>query len=323
MQTYTNLSVAAQIADLAFSLDVPDHWHRPALPEQSPDFSQPDAFAMLLMMVAPMSPVVLAVMARPGFGDGTLRDWAMYLLNAQQMKPVSIERRSVGPMESLAGVAHQAESDIGPRSISFAFIEDGGRLVGLFLNGPHEMTELIEPVFDRVLERFRLERPMGQTVDIGWENVVKQSPVEAPVGQTVDIGRKNVEEQTPAQVEARAEETADVGSENVETQPSVEVEGPAFWREALKLEARNELEKAEQLVRDSIPPQAFAIQIAEMYRLRKWRLTDAGDAAGATHAHEQAVRWANSYAAGATSGGEGEAMSVERDEFIAQLESQP
>ncbi|HYW31067.1 MAG TPA: hypothetical protein VE869_06120 [Gemmatimonas sp.] len=49
------------------------------------------------------------------------------------------------------------------------------------------------------------------------------------------------------------------------------------------------------------------------------RLRDAGDVAGAAEAKRQAISWWYAYAGSATSGGEGAALSYERDKHIAAL----
>lgn len=94
---------------------------------------------------------------------------------------------------------------------------------------------------------------------------------------------------------------------------------PAWWNKARELEAANKLKEAEALLKESIPHQAFALEIAEMYRERMERFLTAKDHAKAIEARKEAENWAYFYASQATSGGEGTAMSVERDEFLATL----
>lgn len=100
------------------------------------------------------------------------------------------------------------------------------------------------------------------------------------------------------------------------------VEGPAWWREAVRLERADRLEEAERLVKESIPSLHFAIQTAEMYRLRWLRLRET-DAERAREARQRAADWARQYASYATSGGEGAALSMERDEFLRSLGPEP
>lgn len=94
---------------------------------------------------------------------------------------------------------------------------------------------------------------------------------------------------------------------------------PDWWTRARELEAAGKLKEAEDLLHDAIPCQAFALEIAEMYRDRMIRLRQSGNHADADAARSEAVKWAHFYASQATSGGEGTAMSVERDAFLATL----
>lgn len=98
---------------------------------------------------------------------------------------------------------------------------------------------------------------------------------------------------------------------------------PEWWNKARELEGRDELQAAEKVLTDAIPHQAFALEIAEMYRDRMLRLRALGDTARAEGAWREAYNWASFYASQATSGGEGTAMSRERDAFHATLGPRP
>lgn len=107
------------------------------------------------------------------------------------------------------------------------------------------------------------------------------------------------------------------GTPRRETQP--ESSGPAWWREALALECQDRLDEAEKVIRDGCQHQGFAYSTAEMYRLRMLRLMQADDQPGALAAFRKSSSFIWFYASQATSGGEGMALSAERDEFRAQL----
>ncbi|MEO8068285.1 MAG: hypothetical protein ABI599_11385 [Flavobacteriales bacterium] len=96
---------------------------------------------------------------------------------------------------------------------------------------------------------------------------------------------------------------------------------PAWWNKAVALEQQDRLEEAEQVIRDGVPHLAFAHATADMYRLRMLRLKSAGDAPGALAAFKKSSHFIFFYASMATSGGEGTALSEERDEFREQLVS--
>ena len=92
------------------------------------------------------------------------------------------------------------------------------------------------------------------------------------------------------------------------------------WAErAAALEKEDRVIEAEEAIREGVPHQGFAIMIAEMYRKRMLRLRSAGDPTGAADARQKAADWAYFYASQATSGGEGMALSAERDEFLSTL----
>lgn len=95
---------------------------------------------------------------------------------------------------------------------------------------------------------------------------------------------------------------------------------PEWWRQARALEAQGRLEEAEGLLQASIDHIGVCSQIAYLYELRLERLLAAGDVDGAKAAAERAGQWLHGYAASATSGGEGAALSQERDERIAAIE---
>lgn len=118
--------------------------------------------------------------------------------------------------------------------------------------------------------------------------------------------------------EACAAEPAS-GSEP-EPAPSTDDGRPAWWHEAQALEATDDLEAAEQHIRTHCPHIGFACATADLYRLRMQRLQAAGDAAGADDAHRRSSEFIHHYASLATSGGEGAALSMERDAFLAELD---
>jgi hypothetical protein len=94
---------------------------------------------------------------------------------------------------------------------------------------------------------------------------------------------------------------------------------PAWWREAVLLERQDRLDEAESVIVAALDHLGRHASLASLYEGRMHRLRDAGDAAGAEAARLKAIDWWYSYAAGATSGGEGAALSYERDQHVAAL----
>lgn len=488
------LAIPARIADLACRLAVPRDWNVMELPAEEVDFSEPSAFFPLAVASAPWAMVVLTVAARPAFEDGTLQDWALFLLSSQEIRPTALGPVAMGELQGLGGVGRQ-EQDGTWLEIRFAFFEDGGRLVQLGMMAPEAISAPLEEVWRTALGSFALDRPQGQNAPLGAgmgvmpeaeleedeeeavvvaieEDVVEEEVEPEPAAprfretefgyyaKADDLGTLDPEHPTNARLREQAVgfvpnvlgvdlegKTAQLGAgaigavirvalgwfviddgkrtmvldpegkiqismnvvategrdvhqvldeiqaEAEESHPSPQfirlqegeiwglavrgilaneepveqvhlltawaresgilrarvtadpesmryaanyadlilksaeygraeeeapVEGPEWWGRAVRLERADRLEEAEQLLKDSIPSLHFAIQTAEMYRLRWLRLRET-DWEGAKAARQKAADWAWQYASYATSGGEGAALSMERDEFIRSL----
>ena len=86
----------SRIADLGFSARLPTDWPALTLPEEAPDFSNPTLLVPLAIVMAPHAALIFSFAARPAYDDGTLFDWAQYLLNHNQLKPRAMGTDTVG-----------------------------------------------------------------------------------------------------------------------------------------------------------------------------------------------------------------------------------
>ena len=106
--------------------------------------------------------------------------------------------------------------------------------------------------------------------------------------------------------------------------PDPEFAGRAeWWRTAVLHEREDRLEAAEQVILDSVDHIGAYSSVAHLYEERYARLLRAGRTDAANAAKERAIHWLYMYASSATSGGEGAALSLERDERIAALGGEP
>lgn len=94
---------------------------------------------------------------------------------------------------------------------------------------------------------------------------------------------------------------------------------PQWWRDALALEATGKMQQAEKLIMDTVKDIGAPASAAELWKRHMMRLLDEGDKIGAAAAFHKAKDWIYHYASCATSGGEGMALSRERDEFMREL----
>jgi hypothetical protein len=94
---------------------------------------------------------------------------------------------------------------------------------------------------------------------------------------------------------------------------------PEWWQRALAAMEAEQTEEAERVIREAVLHIGSAASIAEMYAHRMRFFQHAGDDRRAVENFNKAVAWMDTYASWATSGGEGAALSAERDRFHAAL----
>ena len=150
----------SRIAELGFSAQLPADWIAHELPPEEPDFSNPTNCFPLAIVAAPHAAIVFAFAARPAYDDGTLLDWATYLLNHNQLKPRAIGADIVAGVPAMIGEATQ-ESDLGTMLVRFAFLEDGGRLINLSLTAPEQLADSVQAAWFGMLASFTLETAKG------------------------------------------------------------------------------------------------------------------------------------------------------------------
>ncbi len=462
-----------RIAELDFSVELPADWIVHELPAEAADFDNPAVLQPLALVTAPHAALVFAFAARPAYGDGTLRDWARYLLEQNGLQPSAIGAHEVAGVPAQVGEATQ-ESDLGPLLVRFAFLEDGGRLVNITLTAPEMLAGAVQQAWFGALESFALAKPHGAsptaaapgtrreeaepvaatppgagfaahaladtpaTLDpehplnaslrdrgvglvprlVATDPAARQATVAAgaiealidlPFGwHVIDDGKRTLlldpggavqvnldliplRGRDPAglldaiEAEARGSYPAPefmrleqdgitaLGVRNIadggtaieqyhllvpgltagfmlrarvtatpersaaavnlaelilrsvrRPQASDEPAGdrPAWWRKARALEDEGKLEDAEQAILKAVDHIGAAASLAELYRQRMLRLRDAGDRKGARAAFDKACEWIHFYASQATSGGEGAALSRERDAFLKRLEGE-
>jgi len=95
--------------------------------------------------------------------------------------------------------------------------------------------------------------------------------------------------------------------------------GPEWLRQAGNAEGPDRIEVLEQQIQRDAQHIGAAASIAEMYAQRMRIFQRAGNEPRAVAAFKLAAKWMWTYASQATSGGEGEALSRERDQFHAAL----
>jgi hypothetical protein len=150
----------ARIADLGFTAQFPADWISHQLPQEDPDFSNPTNLVPFAIVSAPHAAIVFGFAARPAYDDGTLSDWASYLLNHNQLKPRALGMDQTAGVPAVIGEATQ-DSELGPMVVRFAFLEDGGRLINLTFTAPELLADTVRDAWFALLQSFTLVTPKG------------------------------------------------------------------------------------------------------------------------------------------------------------------
>jgi hypothetical protein len=93
----------------------------------------------------------------------------------------------------------------------------------------------------------------------------------------------------------------------------------AAWATAQRLEREEQLAQAEEMILGAIDHLGAYAQVAHLYELRMGRLARAGDREGAVAAFHRSNHWMDVMASGATSGGEGAALTYQAQQHRINL----
>ena len=202
--TFAARTFPSRVADLGFTADLPVDWISHELPAESVDVSNPTAFFPLAVVTAPHAALIFAFIARPAHDNGTLHDWAWYHLQHDQMQPRAMGHGVVAGVAAVMGEATK-DSEMGPMVVRFAFLEDGGRLIGLSFSAPELLADAARDAWFGMLRSFCLETPRGSRFAIETQ----AEPI--PASTTPETPR----EETPA-----ADTTGSAADVSLESRPA-------------------------------------------------------------------------------------------------------
>jgi hypothetical protein len=162
MPTMTRITVTPA-AHLAFSLLLPDDFRQVPLPEESHDFSNPSTMMPCGVFMASYGAVLCTVAARPAFDDGSVMDWAQYLVGLQEGFAVRklMPERKWGTQ--VVEVIATQPSEAGEMTIHSIFFEDGGRLFNIGRMAPTAIWPSVQDTLAAMVDSFALHHVEGPT----------------------------------------------------------------------------------------------------------------------------------------------------------------
>jgi hypothetical protein len=311
---------------LSCSCVLPDGWVNVPVPDDTYDFDNPAVFLPLVVCMAPYGAVVFTIAARPAFDDGTVQDWAEYLAAQNNLQVERIREARVNRMPCIL-VDAIMPSDAGVMRSRSVFLEDGRRLYNVGTLAPEAIWPSVEADFEWLLGSFKLDEVQGITaVPLKLMTPEPAVNLSAAAEEAEREARKPVAAERVAgpdePVWTYAEDPPEPVVDPNDPQPQdPEFAGqPDWWRTAVLHERGDRLEEAEQAILGAVDHIGAYSSVAYLYEQRLARLIREGKPdADAKAARDKAIQWLHTYAGSATSGGEGAALSLERDQRIAAL----
>ncbi|QOI99892.1 MAG: hypothetical protein HRU70_05100 [Phycisphaeraceae bacterium] len=261
-------SYPARIADLAFSIEIPEGFEAASLPDQKPNFDNPTESAPLLLLASPVGFAVIMVAARPAYQTGSVLQWVRYLANHFDLTLLSERPGEVGTPErrhtAILATASQVQNGT-PLSFFMVAFEDGGRFVTAHGMCPTELWPSYGERLTEAVTSIALDRPHGPTHDL--------DSTDAP-GWVRDDGSyaRSLEAHTEAM--------------RVKREPAVAA--------ARGLIAEGRFDDAERLVIEADPSIQGAVAIKSLYemRLREMAASPDSDRSATEVVFHRALAWA-------------------------------
>ncbi|MBX9737601.1 MAG: hypothetical protein K2X32_11815 [Phycisphaerales bacterium] len=160
----------ALLADLEFTMQVPDGFAEPPFERADVDFDDATKSAPLAIVASQVAMAVITIAARPAYENGSVEQWARFLCDHYQLAITGLVSGFVGEPEP-AGHLHPCvlveatqTQDNTPLTFRLMFLEDGKRLLTASAMCPTELWGSYGPALEQSLLSIQLARPQDPTV---------------------------------------------------------------------------------------------------------------------------------------------------------------
>lgn len=161
-------NVPARLAEIAFSIDVPDSFVATPLPEDDHNFDTPAHLAPLTAFHSPVAMAVVIVAARPAFSDGSVIEWFRYLAEHHGVPFSGLMPGCVGDADRHPAIILDGTQDQDGTLLRYhaALLEDGGRIILVQAMCPDELWPTFGERITAAVKSFTLASPRGATAPL-------------------------------------------------------------------------------------------------------------------------------------------------------------
>ncbi len=266
----TSRTFPPRLADLGFTMDVPEGFIAPEMPTEDVDFSDPTKSAPIAVLSSQVALAVIAVAARPAYEDGTVLAWLRYLsghfkIDLQHVQIRGVGKDAIHPGITAFGVQYQDGTKLNLMIVAF---EDGGRFITAHAMCPAELWPSYGAALSAAVESITLTNPKGST-----HAVDDYEERQAAVQNSHDTAAAQIEASKSASAESTtSRDTAKTRSKQDSKSDPMQA-AIAAAREHLATDAFEEAEQAIQKVDRDIQG---SVKISKLYKEHLRVLVESG-----------------------------------------------
>ncbi len=183
-QTFT---IPPAIADLGFTIEVPDGFLHVETPREDVDFDNPTQSAPLALFSSQVALALIAVAARPAYATGSVLQWTKYLCDFFGIDVGSFKSGTTAGPNVHRAILAEGEQEQNGQQLRMAIVafEDGGRLVTVHAMCPVELWASYGEQLMRAVRSISLAAPKGPAYDLdsmtaeGWTKITPEQQTKA------------------------------------------------------------------------------------------------------------------------------------------------
>lgn len=173
------ITIPPAIADLGFSIDVPEGFAHADVPQENVDFDNPTQSASLAVFSSQVALAIIAVAARPAYETGSVLQWMKYLCDFFGIEITSFKAGTTSGKHSHPAILAEGSQEQNGQQLRLAIVafEDGGRFVTAHAMCPVELWPSYGVPLVTGLRSISLTSPKGPTHDLdsltaeGWTKI--------------------------------------------------------------------------------------------------------------------------------------------------------
>ncbi len=189
----------ARLADLEFTMQMPDQFVEHAIEREDVDFADPATSVPLAVVASQIAMALITVSARPGYEHGSVEQWVRFLCDHHRLTITGLVSGFVGSAEPDGHLHPRVLIEAGqtqdgtPLSMRIVMLEDGQRIVIAHAMCPAELWASYGGTLERALLSLQLARPRGPTVPcvpggpVPIVDMPGQQPGEWPRGRGAEV----------------------------------------------------------------------------------------------------------------------------------------